>query len=138
LSTTAFSSEFDRINMSFSLRFATPPSSYNLHAVTTALRARIKHFLKQLILSGLAAVIVVTSLAYTVDYILFRRRISSNRQPFGQVTVIPYYAVPQKSGKTQFIFNPPEPRTCAHALFPRAGYQPCWYLERHIEQRTDL
>jgi hypothetical protein len=106
--------------------------------VSSALRARIKHFLKQLILVGLSSAIGVAALAYAVDYIVFRNRVASNRQPFGQVTVMPYYAVPQKSGKTQFIFNPPEARTCVHALFPRAGYEPCWYLQRHTEQRTDL
>jgi len=40
-------------------------------------------------------------------------------------------AVAQKNGKTEFLFNPPEPQTCVTALFPRAGYVPCWYLQRH-------
>jgi hypothetical protein len=91
-----------------------------------------------MILAGLSFAVGVTAFAYTVDFIVFRSRVSANRQPFGQVTVMPYYAVPQKSGRTQFIFNPPEARTCAHALFPRGGYQPCWYLQRHTEQRTDI
>jgi len=44
----------------------------------------------------------------------------------------------QKNGKTQFIFDPPAPETCVHALFPHAGMQPCWYLSRHPEQRTNI
>jgi hypothetical protein len=87
---------------------------------------------------GLSSVVGVTGFAYGLDYVVFRHRVAANRQGFGQVTVMPYYAVPQKSGKTQFIFNPPEVRTCVHALFPRAGYKPCWYLQRHTEQRTDF
>jgi hypothetical protein len=106
--------------------------------VTSVLRAKIKHLLKRLIVVGLPSVLVVTALADAVDYAVFRYRLSRNRQPFGQITVITYDAVQQKSGKTQFIFNPPEAQTCVHALFPREGYLPCWYLERHTEQRTDI
>jgi hypothetical protein len=106
--------------------------------VSSPLRARIKHFLKRLIFIGVPSVLGVTALAYTVDYAMFRQRVAANRQPFSQITVTTYDAVEQKSGKTQFIFNPPEVQTCANALFPRAGYPPCWYLQRHTEQRTDI
>jgi hypothetical protein len=80
----------------------------------------------------------VTALAYGADYVLFRYRVAKDRQPFGQITVTRYYAVEQKSGKTQFIFQPPEAQTCVHSLFPRAGCVPCWYLQRHTEERTDI
>lgn len=76
--------------------------------------------------------------AYAGDYLLFRYRVAENRQPFGQITVSSYDAVRQKNGKTEFIFNPPEVQTCVRALFPRLGYKPCWYLQRHTEQRTDI
>jgi hypothetical protein len=106
--------------------------------VTSALQARIKHLLKQLLLVGLSSALAVAAIAYAADYAIFRYRLAQNRQPFGQVTVTRFDAVQQKSGKTQFIFNPPEVQTCVHALFPRAGYVPCWYLQRHTEQRTDI
>ncbi|MGB5154340.1 MAG: hypothetical protein WBN74_11900, partial [Candidatus Sulfotelmatobacter sp.] len=70
-------------------------------------------------------------------YGLFRYRVATNRQPFAQIVVTSYDAVPQKSGKTQFIFHPPQPLTCVNALFPHAGYVPCWYLQRHTEQVTN-
>jgi hypothetical protein len=92
----------------------------------------------RIIVNGLASVLGLIMLAYPADYAVFRYRLSTNRQPFGQITVTTYDAVAQKNGKTEFIFNPPEPQTCAHALFPRAGYQPCWYLQRHTEQRTNI
>jgi len=106
--------------------------------VSSALRARIKRFLKQLILIGIACAAGLTLAAYSVDYAVFRYRVAANRQPFGQITVSSYDAVLQKNGKTQFIFNPPEPQTCVHSLFPHAGYVPCWYLQRHTEPRTDI
>jgi hypothetical protein len=114
-----------------------PPADI-IASVTSPLRARIKHFLKRLIVIGFSSVLAVTAVAYAVDYLIFRSRVDSNRQPYGQVTITRYDAITQKSGRTQFIFNPPETQTCAHALFPRAGCPPCWYLERHKEQRTDI
>lgn len=109
-----------------------------MHPVSSELRARIKHLLKRVTAVGISSALGVTALAYTVDYLVFRHRVATNRQPFGQVTVTTYDAVLQKSGKTQFIFNPPETQTCANALFPREGFPPCWYLQRHSEQRTDI
>ena len=77
-------------------------------------------------------------LTFVVDYAVFRVRVAANWNPYGSVTVDHYYAVAQKSGKTQFIFDPPQAQTCVHALFPHAGSLPCWYLVRHPEQRTNI
>jgi len=85
-----------------------------------------------LVLAGLAVVV------YGSDYAVFRIRVAANWNPYGSVTVDPYYAVAQKSGKTQFIFQDPQPQTCIHALLPHAGYSTCWYLSRHTEPRTDI
>jgi hypothetical protein len=102
------------------------------------LRGRIKNFLKRLIIVGLSSVLGVTFLAYATDYCVFRYRVAADRQPFGRMTVSSYDAVKQKSGKTEFIFNPPEQQTCVHALFPHSGFVTCWYLQRHTEPRTDI
>jgi hypothetical protein len=106
--------------------------------VTPVLSDGIKRRLKRVIVIGITSALGLTALAYAVDYSVFRYRISTNRQPFGQITVMSYDAIPQKSGRTQFIFNPPQAQTCANALFPQGGYVPCWYLQRHTEQRTDI
>lgn len=100
--------------------------------------ARIRNFLKQLIVVGLSSALGLGALTYAVDYLVFRYRVSANRQPYGQVTVTRYDAVLHKNGKTEFIFNPPEAQTCVHAVFPWDGYVPCWYLQKHTEQRTDI
>jgi hypothetical protein len=83
-------------------------------------------------------ILVLVGLAYALDYAVFRYRISTNRQPFGQVTVSSYDAVLQKNGKTSYFFNPPQAEICANSLFPQNGYTPCWYLQRHTEPRTDI
>jgi hypothetical protein len=87
------------------------------------------------------SVLVLAGLAAGVDcgdYVVFRVRVAGNWNPYGSVTVEPYYAVAQKSGKTQFMFQEPQPQTCIHALIPHSGYSTCWYLSRHPEQRTDI
>jgi hypothetical protein len=106
--------------------------------VSLSLRDRIKRFLKQLILIGFSLLLGVALISYATDYVVFRYRVAANRQPFGQFTINSYDAVQQKNGKTEFIFNPPEAQTCVHALFPHAGFVPCWYLQRHTEPRTNI
>jgi hypothetical protein len=101
------------------------------------LSPRIRSLLKRMFAVTLASVAGIALIAYASDYAVFRYRLTANKA-FGQVAVTTYDAVLQKSGKTQFLFNPPQVQTCAHSFFPRAGYLPCWYLERHTEQRTDI
>jgi hypothetical protein len=92
----------------------------------------------RLAVGTLLSAAVLVGLAYGVDYAVFRYRVAGGRQAFGQVTVTHYDAVQQKNGKTEFLFDPPEGQTCVNSLFPHAGYAPCWYLQRHPEQRTDI
>ena len=98
------------------------------------LRVRLRRIFVAVILTVVGAAV----LAYGLDYAVFRVRAAINRNAYGSVTVNHYYAVLQKNGKTQFIFDPPQAQTCVHALFPHAGWLPCWYLSRHPEQRTDI
>ena len=98
------------------------------------LRERLRRIFRATLLSILAAAI----LAFGVDFSIFHIRLALNRSAYGSVTVSHYYAVAQKNGKTQFIFEPPQPEPCVNALFPHSGSPPCWYLIRHPEQRTDI
>ncbi len=106
--------------------------------MTSALRTRLNPILKRVSVVALSSVLGLPLLAYLTDYAVFRYRLATNRQPFRQITVTTYDAVAQKNGKTEFLFNPPEAQTCVNALFPRAGYPPCWYLQHHTEQRTNI
>jgi hypothetical protein len=108
-----------------------------LYAVSAVLSARIRSFLKRFVCATILSAASVILIAYGVDYGVFRSRMAENKA-FGQVAVTNYDAVQQKSGKTVFLFEPPQAQTCVNSLFPRAGYVPCWYLRRHSEQRTDI
>lgn len=84
------------------------------------------------------ALVLTAAIAYASDWAILRFRIATNRQPYGTVTVQPYYAVPQKNHKTEFLFDDPQDQTCVHSLFPHAGDSPCWYLSRNKEKRIDM
>lgn len=94
--------------------------------------------LRRLFLGVVLFLLGTALLLFCADFALFRLRVAANRNAYGSVVVTHYYAVLQKNGKTQFIFDPPAPETCVHALFPQSGMKPCWYLTRHPEQRTDI
>lgn len=83
-------------------------------------------------------IVLTTAIVYAMDYAVLRFRIATNHNPFGTVTVRPYYAVPQKNHKTEFLFDDPQDQACVHSLFPHAGDSPCWYLNKHREKRIDL
>ena len=84
------------------------------------------------------ALLAFAVLAFGSDWAMYRIRVAANWNAYGSVTVNHYDAILQKNGKTTFIFDPPAPQTCVNALFPHAGYLPCWYLSRHPDQVTNI
>lgn len=99
---------------------------------------KLRELLRRIFLGTILVVLGTALVAYGVDFAVFRIRVASNRNPYGSVVVSHYYAILQKNGKTQFIFDPPQPETCVNALFPHSRMQPCWYLSRHPEERTNI
>src|SRR5581483_5853322 len=94
-----------------------------------------REILKRLFLRSFAGIVIALGFVYLCDYLLLRFRVATNRQPYGTVTIRPYYAVPQKDHKTEFLFDDPRDETCVHSLFPHLGDSPCWYLSRNKEKR---
>jgi hypothetical protein len=84
------------------------------------------------IAAGFALAVI---LLYAGDYLVARSR---GAGAYRTVQVQPYYAVPLKDGKTEFIMLDPEDRTCVRALLPHFGCQPCWYLDGRKEQRINM
>jgi hypothetical protein len=84
--------------------------------------------LQRTVLGLLIALLTV----YAGDYISVRVR-SAGKTPGNPIDTIqlnPLYAIPQKSGKNDYMFGDPQSETCVHSLFPHYGYTPCWYLKR--------
>jgi hypothetical protein len=80
---------------------------------------------------------VLLAIVYLCDDFAVRFRIPRSREPMGTVTIQRYDAISEKNNKTEFDFESPITVTCVHSLFPHMGYQPCWYLSRHSEQRIN-
>jgi hypothetical protein len=98
----------------------------------------LKTRLRRIFVGATVILLGSAALSFGLDYTLFRIRVATNRDGYGSVTVNHYYAVLQKNGKTNFIFDPPGPQTCVNSLFPHAGFLPCWYLSRHPDQVTNI
>jgi hypothetical protein len=74
---------------------------------------------------------------YLGDDLSVRYRVPRNRDPFGVVTIRRFEAIPEKNNRTEYIYEEPTMVTCTRSLFPHLGYEPCWYLRGHAEQRVD-
>ena len=82
-----------------------------------------------------AIVLIVLAVLYAADYLSAWIR---GPRALGAVQVQPYYAVPLKDGKTEYLMLEPETQTCVKSVAPHFGYSPCWYLDGHKQQRTSL
>ena len=90
--------------------------------------------LKQVVL----ATLVLVALAYAADDFSIRYKLPTSRQAVGSVQVRKFYAVKRKNGATEFLFDDPASVSCVNSLVPHMGLSPCWYLERHPQQREDI
>ncbi|MGZ4787978.1 MAG: hypothetical protein ACXVZV_02490 [Terriglobales bacterium] len=93
---------------------------------------------KRALLATMIAAVAALLVVYVGDYFVLRYRISAQKNPFGEITVQPYYAMHLKNGKTEFSFQPEQQERCVNSLFPHLGLTPCWYLRRHPDKRTDI
>ena len=83
----------------------------------------------------LAVILIASVLVFAVDYAVLRYRVATNSNPYGTVRVRPYYAIPQKSKKTELDFEDPVDETCVNSLLPHMGYTPCWYRVTHTSEQ---
>jgi hypothetical protein len=94
--------------------------------------------MKKIIASVFTVLIAALALVYAGDYLVWRWRFSTGHNATGTVTVQFYYAIHEKSGKTEYDFQPPQTETCANSLFAHAGYSPCWYERKHTEKAIQI
>jgi hypothetical protein len=97
-------------------------------------RQRLGRWLKRAFL----AVVLSAATIWIGDYLVLRVRVATNSNAFGTVTVQPYYAVPQKNHREEYMLSDPEDDTCVNSLLPHLGDDPCWYLRRHKEKRIQM
>jgi len=75
---------------------------------------------------------------YVGDWIVLTIKVHKGQKPFETVQVENYSTVPEKNNRVEFFYGDPDTEECVHALFPHAGDNPCWYVSRHKDHRTDL
>lgn len=69
---------------------------------------------------------------YASDYLWIEYRMGHDTagQAFGSVTF--YVAAVLKNGRTEIYYDQPQTEVCVRALFPHAGYRPCWYAGKSL------
>ena len=94
------------------------------------------HLFAKRALVGLVLGLMVT---YACDFVYFRVRMIHPQpaNPLETFTSPRLYAIAVKGGKVDYELdeqNPQQTWSCAHALFPHAGYSPCWYIKPKSRQ----
>jgi len=80
----------------------------------------------------IGAILAVGAL-YVGDYEMAKSK------PLGSVQIQPFYAIHQKSGKTEFDYSvPPETQSCVASLLPHLGSNPCWYVTKHKTRKIEI
>lgn len=93
--------------------------------------------MKRIVAFAAAALVAMLVLAYAVDYLLLRYRMTRN-SAYGTVTVRQYYAIQEKNQRTEYVNGAPQDEPCVNSLFPHQGITPCWYLRRHPERQVQV
>ncbi|MGA2421963.1 MAG: hypothetical protein ABSG69_17965 [Candidatus Acidiferrum sp.] len=92
---------------------------------------------------GLFSVAVLLLATYGVDSasVFFRARHGTPADPYETMTAPRVFAIAEKGNKTEYQIdaeNPTQTVTCVHALFPHAGYSPCWQVKRTLHNTIPM
>ena len=91
--------------------------------------------MRRIVIRIAGALLLIAAGLYLADGVVARAR---GQSAYGQVRLRRYYAVPLRSGKTEFMPLDPQTYTCVHSVFPHFGYPPCWRLQGQKEERINM
>jgi hypothetical protein len=91
----------------------------------------LRPIVKKVLLRGLLGLLGAFVVAYVIDTIQARVRLATEGPDKTYDTVTVYTAAALKGGRYEVFTDRPDKETCARALFPQMGYEPCWYLRQH-------
>ena len=94
--------------------------------------------LRWVLLRAIGVCALAALVVYLIDFCVLRFRAATHRNAYSSVEVRPYYAVPRKDHRTEFMFDDPRQEPCVNSLFPHEGDSPCWYLRRNKDRRIDM
>ena len=99
----------------------------------------IEKFIVQILAKAIAALMLLTALAYPVDFAIWRTRLAlshDGRGGMGSVEVKQVIAAELKGNKEEYYFNGTTSVDCSKSLFPQGGVNACWWQERHQDAVT--
>ena len=82
------------------------------------------------LLRGLIGFAAFSLVVFAVDWTVFELRGS----PHSSVAVSRFMMIPLKGQKNEYDYLGTSNVSCAVALFPQGGQDPCWHLKRNPEQ----
>ena len=86
---------------------------------------------KKIFVRGFLGLVGALVVAYVIDFVQLRVRLWRGGETSAYDTVSVMYGAGLKGGKYDLYTDQPNDVTCARALFPQMGYEPCWYLREH-------
>jgi hypothetical protein len=92
---------------------------------------------------SLFAVAILLLAVYGMDStsVFLRARHATAADPYETMTAPRVFAIAEKGNKTEYQIdaeNPTQTVTCVHALFPHAGYSPCWQVKRTLHNTIPM
>ncbi|MGA7158777.1 MAG: hypothetical protein WBY53_18170 [Acidobacteriaceae bacterium] len=93
----------------------------------------IEKFVFKMMLRGVGIVLLIAALVYPLDWAVWRVRVARGGG-MGSVLVDQYGVADLKGGKEDYFPNGTVAEVCSKTLYPQAGNNPCWWVERHREQ----
>jgi len=85
----------------------------------------------------LMAAALAALLAYAGDYLSVTLGIPTRPQ-ISTVEIRRFYAVKLRNKETAYMRDEAATEQCINSLFPQSGYAPCWWVNKHKEQRIDI
>ena len=87
-------------------------------------------FLLRLARRALLGLMIAAIVLWAADWAVFAVR-SARGHGYDQVQVEEFLSTPLKGDKTEYDYIGTATMSCARALFPRGGMEPCWWLKKH-------
>jgi hypothetical protein len=95
----------------------------------------IEKYVFKMLLKAVGVLLLVAALAYPLDWAVWRVRVASGGG-MGSVQVDTFTVADLKGGKEDYYPNGTVAMPCTKSLYPQAGNNPCWWVERHREVVT--
>ncbi len=92
----------------------------------------IEKFAFKMLARAVGAVLIAAAVLYLLDFAVWRVRVARGGG-MGSVIVDLYTVADLKGGKEDYYANGTVSMPCAKSIYPQAGNNPCWWVQRHRE-----